>query len=692
MNIVNENKNFFSNPNEQLRNLDEYKKACDFLETYSENHHVPVYLLYSPLNMESKDVQYDYQFGSVILIPGKKFIFMDFKKENTKSFSEYIIDFKDDIANLLSTFEFTSKVGRPRKWINKISVAVEIDSLNSEDFERKTIIDDGEDSRRQQVVLSLLIGSINDANSFVLEQPTNMLDKVKEQIMIFDSEQTSFMFSEENKKRLTIQGLAGTGKTELLLHKIVNLYRKEDTRIVFTFFNKILEQEMKKRIIGFFDFMKVKEQIKWNERLWVMRGWGSQSDKNTGVYTYICNNYGIKFQKYAWGITFDDICKEAISELNKLDNIVPCFDYTLIDESQDFPESFFKLCEMVTKYQVIIAGDIFQNIFSNLNFEDRQPDYLLSRVYRTDPRTFSFAQLLGFGLQESTAVRWLDREAWESCGYKVQNGVNNSYTLSRVPIKRFSETELVKSSTTIELFEKNDISSSVIERIKKLKKDNSTLCPGDIGIVFFSTNNNTAIAYANTVSLQIELELGMQSVKGYNIEEKNPDKIFISNQNNIKGLEFPFVIAVIVSPIDSVSKSGGSIRIRNSLYMMLTRSFISSHLLFLNNEANKVIVNSYKEELENLNRTGMINVRKPVDVIDEGILERLSKAENMSPDQVIESVIRNVFEDKDKILSTNQNYRIVKILNSLNINVNDEIAVKSIIERLKDVISEIIYE
>ncbi|MBM9930377.1 DEAD/DEAH box helicase [Pediococcus pentosaceus] len=688
---MNEDKNFFSNSNEQLRNLDEYKQVCNFLEIYSEKHHVPVYLLYSPLNMESKDVQYDYQFGSVILIPEKKIMFVDFKKENTESFNEYIADFKEDIANLLSNFEFTSKVGRPRKWIDKISGDIEIDSLENENFERIIKINDGEDSRRQQVVLSLLIGSINDANSFVLEKPTNMLDKVKEQIMIFDSEQTSFMFSEKEKKRLTIQGLAGTGKTELLLHKIVNLYRKEDTKIVFTFYNKILEQEMKKRIISFFNFMKVKEQIKWNERLWVMRGWGSQSDKNTGVYTYICNNYGIKFQRYNWSKTFDDICKEAISELNELDDIKPCFDYTLIDESQDFPESFFKLCEMVTKRQVIVAGDIFQNIFSNLDLDDKHPDYSLSRVYRTDPRTFSFAQLLGFGLQESTAIRWLNVEEWKSCGYKVQNENDNSYTLSRVPIKRFSETNPVKNSTTIELFEEDKIGFTVIERIKKLKDDNPTLQPGDIGIVFFSSNNNTAINHANSVSVKIEMELGMQSVKGYNTEEKNPDKIFISNQNNIKGLEFPFVIAVIVSPIDSVSKNGESIRIRNSLYMMLTRSFISSHLLFLNNEANKVIVRSYENDLEKLNKTGKINVKKPVDVIDEDILERLSKAENMSPDQIIERVIRNVFEDEDKVLSTDQNYRIVNLLKMLRVNINDEKTVKLVIEKVKDEISGIIY-
>ena len=40
-----------------------------------------------------------------------------------------------------------------------------------------------------------------------------------------------------------------------------------------------------------------------------------------------------------------------------------CFDYVLIDESQDFPESFFELCGKVTKNKIYVAGDVFQNIY-----------------------------------------------------------------------------------------------------------------------------------------------------------------------------------------------------------------------------------------------------------------------------------------------------------------------------------------
>ena len=106
---------------------------------------------------------------------------------------------------------------------------------------------------------------------------------------------------------------------------------------------------MNKRIPEFFNFMKVEEQIKWNERLWVMHSWGSRGQANTGVYSYICTNYNINFHPYSYTWSFDRACSEAISELREQEYIEPCFDYMLIDESQDFPQNFLELCEIVTK-------------------------------------------------------------------------------------------------------------------------------------------------------------------------------------------------------------------------------------------------------------------------------------------------------------------------------------------------------
>lgn len=114
--------------------------------------------------------------------------------------------------------------------------------------------------------------------------------------------------------------------------------------------------------------MKVQEQIKWEEKLWVMSSWGSKADRNSGVYSYICNYYNIDFERFSYSTTFDTVCQHALDnlqELEKTGKLESCFDYILVDESQDFAESFFKLCEKVTSKCVYVAGDIFQNVFDS---------------------------------------------------------------------------------------------------------------------------------------------------------------------------------------------------------------------------------------------------------------------------------------------------------------------------------------
>lgn len=54
---------------------------------------------------------------------------------------------------------------------------------------------------------------------------------------------------------------------------------------------------------------------------------------------------------------------------------------------------------------------------------------------------------------------------------------------------------------------------------------------------------------------------------------KKKDTLFISNRNNVKGLEFPFVICFMQGKLTD------NLQTRNSIYMMLTRSFITSYFI-----------------------------------------------------------------------------------------------------------------
>lgn len=95
-------------------------------------------------------------------------------------------------------------------------------------FCKDIAINDADNFRTLDLLVSLFIGSINDVKNITTDEPDNLLDKVKHKIQLFDGQQTRFIYEEleAEGKIITIQGLSGTGKTELLMHKLKDLYVK----------------------------------------------------------------------------------------------------------------------------------------------------------------------------------------------------------------------------------------------------------------------------------------------------------------------------------------------------------------------------------------------------------------------------------------------------------------------------------
>ena len=372
-------------------------KLKDYAEKSSDGN--SIYVINKPLG--EKKYVYSYEKAMVILVPKHKIIFLNYGK-NADAFKDYVEDFLDDTGHISDKYDYLKVLGRPRSWRKEFVELVDYSEIcdeSIEDFLKKYRLETKEKERKGEFLISLLTGSINDVERIGIDYPDSILEKIKRKIVLFDGDQTRFIYDEPKKNKITIQGLAGTGKTELLLHKIKELYVKnEDIKIVFTCHNKILAENLKERIPAFFDFMKVEEQIKWEEKLWVMSSWGSKGDKNSGVYSYICDYYNIPFERFSYNTTFDSICSRALDNLRKLDKFAPCFDYVLIDESQDFTESFFALCTLVTKGCVYVAGDIFQNVFERTDVSVVNPDFLLNKCYRTDPKTLMCAHAIGMGL------------------------------------------------------------------------------------------------------------------------------------------------------------------------------------------------------------------------------------------------------------------------------------------------------
>lgn len=664
---------FFCGVEENHQNTE----LIEMLRHYSEQESIQVYVLRTPLGNTEKC--YEFNDAVVVLIPKHKICFINFDSEAEDQFEDFCDDFIEDLGYLSEKYNYRTHLGRPRIWKEKLIAKIQFSDIESiGDILTCAYLGSAIDQRNTDFLISLLIGSINDISRIGGDHPETLLDQVKKKIILFDGDQSRFIYSQPTaQKRITIQGLAGTGKTELLLHKLKDLYVKDkSTKIVFTCFNKILAQSMRKRVPEFFNFMKVEEQIEWDERLWVMPSWGSRGMPNTGVYSYICSKYDLEFHAYSYFWPFDTVCKAAIQDLAGREEVTPLFDYILIDESQDFPQSFFELCEKVTRQVVYIAGDIFQDIYDRTIDQSVQSDYLLNKCYRTDPKTLMFAHAVGMGLYEEPVIRWLDDDEWISCGYQIRRD-RGEFILSRAPLRRFEDLDM-SGIRSIEVVGSQDeeLKGHIYKIIDTIRETHQTVQAGDIAIAFLEGGLKENYTLADELSLEIPKRYLWKTIKGYETKTSSSDAVFISNRNNIKGLEFPFVICIVRGRItDNVFS-------RNTIYMMLTRSFITSY--FLINEDNTDFIQKYQEAASAISSSGVLRLREPPE--EEKRLQnqkiRIAVAKKQRP---LREVIEEVFSEFPKLNPKTKN----RVYESMVGFINDEgmTTEKEIQERTRKFIS-----
>jgi superfamily I DNA and RNA helicase len=613
---------FFSNIVKNERT----ERIIDYLEKYAVDNHLQVYLIDKPLG-ENK-----YTYGQkeivVLLIPKSRITFINLG-ESIDAFKEFYEDFVEDIGIISDKYAYKKILGRPKEW--KLQSTHKVESFEFDQLEQMLCdmqILDPKWQKNCDLLISLLTGSINDIDRVQDVVPITLLDKIKQKIILYDGDQTRFIYNKSDSEMITIQGLSGTGKTELLLQKLKDLYIKDEkSRILFTCWNKVLSDSLKDRIPNFFNFMKVEQQIEWNSRLFCFHAWGSSADMYSGAYRYICGFYNIPFNKYSRLTSFDTFCTVALESIqnNKnsdADKFDYAFDYSFIDESQDFPQSFFDLVKAVTSSTVYIAGDIFQDIFSRDNQMISEPDFLLSKCYRTDPRTLMFAHALGMGLFEENKLRWLDDSQWKACGYQFENK-EGIYTLRREPLRRFEELDINGFESVKLLFgdylTQDKIIDIVLNQIHNIQQQNKTVKPNDIAIIFIDSDNYV-YSIADNMVAHIEDRYGWPVNRAYETKQVLSNMILLSNSNNAKGLEFPFVICITSNVFDSY-------KYRNTLYTMLTRSFIQS-ILIVTQTINIGLKKQLKYGLKKIYEDGCMCVKEPSEKEKDEIKTKLEAHES----------------------------------------------------------------
>ena len=636
------NDRFYEKISERISQSDEYLNLRNTLKELTQEIEGTIYVIENPLYSLNGQQEEDSSGSFSILIPKTNIIFTHLSNVNKNDFDDYVGNYIDSITTLSEMFEFKKKVGNSRRWNHLIT-----DDLDISQITKQVISDyhvEGDDNDTLKILVSLITGSINTPDKGGPVE--NLLDAVKKRIVQFDGDQTRFVYDDLKKKRISIQGLAGTGKTELLFHRLVNLYTQTKSNIAFTCYSKVLANDIAKRIPVFFDRMKISERSDIDERVKVMSSWGSLYNPNSGFYRYICAKYKINFINLndSGYMGFDGVCRLAVDQIKKLQQMgdfEPCFGYVLVDEAQDFPDSFFELCQLVASEQVILASDIFQEIFKRKSKTIQKPDFTLNKVYRTDPRNFMFSQFLGFGIKDKPIIKWLEDNAWKTSGYTIkkdEEGENQFYNFSREPLNRFSD---INSDTVVptKLFLKKD-NDSIVSLVKQIIVDIKTkfpnVEPGDIGIVFLS-KQNVGYELANMVSTMIITEFGWRTQKIYESKDRarRKKRVFISNQNNVKGLEFSFLIGIVLDKITD------DVNVRNTVYMMMTRSFLTSYLIL--GSSNSQIYQEYTPLLEEILTTGTAKIKKPSseEVINEEDLKNMVES-SLTFEQKVEKVLNEL--------------------------------------------------
>ncbi len=620
----------------QVDKNDKNDTILEEIRTYSsENTNEQLYVINAPLG--DKKYSYPYQDNVIVILsPKHKILFLDLN-DNVEEFDEYYDDFIEDLNSISDKYDYKSHIGRPREWKKNNTIQIyNRDIKQIATLLNKNRLNNPEMERISELLISLLIGSINDINKVGATVPETILEKVKKNILLFDGEQTRFIYKEFNKKTVAIQGLSGTGKTELLLHKLKEIYTKEEqSKIFFTCHNIALANNLKDRIPNFFNFMRVEKQIEWNKRLWVSHAWGSRNNPNSGLYSYLCDFYNVNFLRFSYhGTGYEQIFTQILETVNAIDekDFKFAFDYILIDERQDFPGVFFELCEKIAKNKVYIAGDIFQDIYENTNNTELEVDIVLNRCYRTDPRTLMFAHGVGIGLFEKKKLNWFTDTYWNAIGYNLERLEDRTIRLHREPIRRFENLKTGDFESVI--MGGSTHTSNVIKIIKELQNTHKEIKPDDIAIILLEENQKNLFSYIDGLSYAINNELEWDVNRAYENKNKITNSIYISNPNNVKGLEFPFVICITASIKNSY-------KYRNVLYTMLTRSFIQSYLLVTEQKG----LESNKEGLKIINEHNYIQTIEPTDKEKKEIENKLEKFIQSNANVSFEDFLNEIFND-----------------------------------------------
>ncbi len=256
-----------------------------------------------------------------------------------------------------------------------------------------------------------------------------------------------------------IRGLAGSGKTIVLALKAAYLHAQHpDWRIAVTFNTRSLKGQIR-RLINTFCIEQTGDEPDW-EQLNVIHAWGAPGGgEKEGIYHQFCTatdspyfDFRTARSKFGSAHAFGKSCEIA---LERKESVSPFYDVLLVDEAQDFPIEFLRICyaALTSEKRLVYAYDELQNLSGkslpspeelfgykddgrpNVTFSEHQPnqprhDIILETCYRNSRPVLVTAHALGFGIyrpippsRDTGLVQMFDdADLWQEIGYEIKDG------------------------------------------------------------------------------------------------------------------------------------------------------------------------------------------------------------------------------------------------------------------------------
>jgi superfamily I DNA and RNA helicase len=346
------------------------------------------------------------------------------------------------------------------------------------------------------------------------------LKRVEESIANLDQHQSRAVIETVDGVQ-RIRGLAGSGKTIILALKVAYLHSQNpEWRMAVTFNTRSLKEQFR-RLINFFTIEQTGTEPDW-EQIDIINAWGAPGDReDDGIYHKFCRDHGLNFldfgsakAKYGGGERpFTGVCAEALQYSGELK---PRYDIILVDEAQDFPPEFLRLCyrfllppkrlvyaydelQSLTGIAVLPPQDLFgrdekgQPLVEIDTSELATPrqDVILEKCYRNPRPVLTTAHAIGFGVyRDGGLVQIFDEDAlWTDVGYVVEQGaleLGKDVTLARTSIS--SPLFLEEHSSPADLVQFLSFSSSNEQTewlVKSIQDDinDEELRPEDIVVI-----------------------------------------------------------------------------------------------------------------------------------------------------------------------------------------------------------------